>query len=105
MKQLRYIITLSLAAFALAAVSAEASPKSDDYSMIYHVVGVRNSLEVHRNPNEHSRILTRIPPDGNDITGYPGDTKVVDRETWMRIEWQGVTGFVKKRYLKEVGLE
>ena len=101
MEQLRYIITLSLATFALAAVSAEASPKATDYADVYHVVAVRNYLEVHRNPNEHSRILTRIPPDGKDITGYPGDTRVVDREIWMRIEWQGITGSVKKRYLKE----
>ncbi|MBV9876823.1 MAG: hypothetical protein JO025_18985 [Verrucomicrobia bacterium] len=101
MKQLRYLMTRSLAALALAAVSAEASPKADDYADVYHVVGVPNYLEVDRNPNERSQILTRIPRDGKDITGYPGETKVVNREIWMRIEWQGVTGYVKKRYLKE----
>jgi hypothetical protein len=96
MKVLYRLGIVILIIFAFAAAPARAQSTAT-----YYVVGVQNYLQVHSDPSEDSYVLTRIPRAVSEITGYPSSAKWVDGQSWIRIRWKGINGYVNKLYLEE----
>ena len=110
------LLTLLLAVFC---TGAGADADGPDY---WRVVGIANgdSLNIRAQPNAHSPKVGEIPPDGSCIAnrGCQGGLSFEEFSTlskpeqakrlkenprWCRIDYQGHTGWVARRYLAEGG--
>ncbi len=106
-----------VAALLLASESASATADGPDF---YRVTGVADDdvLNIRARPDSHAEKLGEIPPDGTCLRnlGCQGGltfqeftelskarqaARLKENPRWCRIEYQGVTGWVAGRYLRE----
>ena len=66
----------------------------------YIVSGVENwdTLNIRSEPNSSSTIIGEIPSNGSGVNST-GQTVQTGRSTWIKVNWNGVNGWVSKRYL------
>lgn len=66
----------------------------------YIVSGVASwdTLNMRTQPDANSDIIGEIPATGSNVTSN-GESTQVGRSTWVRVSYNGVSGWVNKRYL------
>ena len=66
----------------------------------YIVSGVENwdTLNIRSEPSSSSTIIGEIPSNGSGVNST-GQTVQTGRSTWIKVNWNGVDGWVSKRYL------
>lgn len=113
----RALTPIAFAALVLAACGARADADGPDF---YAVTGVAadDVLNIRAEPNAHARKIGAIPPDGTCVRNLgcrcgltfqeftefsPAQQAERLRENprWCKVEYEGVTGWVAGRYLRE----
>lgn len=93
LKQLASVSTVALCVSVAAMSQATAAER-------YIVSGVENwdTLNIRSEPNARSAIIGEIPSDGKGVNST-GQEVQNGRTTWAKVNWNGVNGWVSKRYL------
>lgn len=82
------------------AVAVDA-PGAAQPGSLYRVVGVisPDTLNVRAGPNIRDSVVARIPANGTDIE-ITGESRTADGSVWVPIRWQGLTGWVNRKFLE-----
>lgn len=70
---------------------------------LYQITAVKSwdTLNLRSSPGVASKVIAKIPANGNTITKV-GTQVSVGKTVWVKITWQGKQGWVSKSYLKEM---
>ena len=70
---------------------------------LYQITAVESwdTLNLRSSPGVSSKVIAKIPANGNSITRV-GTQVSVGKTVWVKIVWQGKQGWVSKFYLKEM---
>lgn len=81
-------------------ISVAAMNQATAASERYIVSGVESwdTLNIRSEPNARSTIIGEIPSNGSGINS-DGEQVQTGRSTWIKINWNGVNGWINKRYL------
>ena len=88
------VLVLSFTSISQIAIAAQA----------FTVSGVSQTdvLNLRTAPGSASNVVAHIPPGGSAIV-LTGKKNNLGRSTWVEVTWQGMTGWVNKRYLSLSG--
>ena len=70
---------------------------------LYQITAVKSwdTLNLRSSPGISSKVIAKIPANGNSITRV-GTQVSVGETVWVKIIWEGKQGWVSKSYLKEM---
>lgn len=93
LKQVASVSTIALCMSMAATSQATAAER-------YIVSGVESwdTLNIRSAPNANSTIIGEIPSNGSGVNS-DGQEVQTGRSTWLKVNWNGVNGWVSKRYL------
>ena len=96
LSRLKQIVTISTVAVCFSVASISQATAAERY--IVSGVESWDTLNIRSQPSARSAIIGEIPADGQNVNSN-GQERGNGRSTWIRITYNGVSGWVSKRYL------
>ena len=96
LSRLKQVATISTVAVCISVASISQATAAERY--IVSGVESWDTLNIRSQPSARSAIIGEIPADGKNINST-GETRGNGRTTWLRVTYNGVSGWVSKRYL------
>jgi len=96
LSRLKQVATISTVAVCISVATISQATAAERY--IVSGVESWDTLNIRSQPNAKSAIIGEIPADGQNINSN-GETRGNGRTTWLRVTYNGVSGWVSKRYL------
>ena len=96
LSRLKQVATISTVAVCISVATVSQATAAERY--IVSGVESWDTLNIRSQPNAKSAIIGEIPANGQNINSN-GQERVNGRSTWIRVNYNGVSGWVSKRYL------
>lgn len=96
MSRLKQVASVSTIIFSLGMAPMGQAVAAERY--IVSGVASWDTLNIRTQPNANSAIIGEIPASGSNVIS-DGESTQVGRSTWVKVSYNGVTGWVNKRYL------
>jgi len=96
LSRLKQVATISAVAVCISVATVSQATAAERY--IVSGVESWDTLNLRSQPNAKSAIIGEIPANGQNINSN-GETRGNGRTTWIRVTYNGVSGWVSKRYL------
>ena len=96
LSRLKQVATISTVAVCISVATISQATAAERY--IVSGVESWDTLNIRSQPSARSAIIGEIPADGQNINSN-GETRGNGRTTWLRVTYNGVSGWVSKRYL------
>ena len=96
LSRLKQVATISTVAVCISVAPISQATAAERY--IVSGVESWDTLNIRSQPSARSAIIGEIPADGQNINSS-GETRGNGRTTWIRVTYNGVSGWVSKRYL------
>ncbi|WP_022951624.1 SH3 domain-containing protein [Leucothrix mucor] len=96
MSRLKQVASVSTIIFSLGMAPMSQTVAAERY--IVSGVASWDTLNMRSQPNASSTIIGEIPASGSNVTSN-GESTQVGRSTWVKVAYNGVSGWVNKRYL------
>ncbi|MGB1311067.1 MAG: SH3 domain-containing protein [Leucothrix sp.] len=96
LSRLKQVVTISTVAVCISVASVSQATAAERY--IVSGVESWDTLNIRSRPSAKSAIIGEIPASGKNVNSN-GEERGNGRTTWIRITYNGVSGWVSKRYL------